>query len=143
MFGLTFKEGLALVAVVVVVAMVALFLWDARRRNLTPKQEVAALRADPRGTLEQLELKAGGLADTIRDAVVRGLKDAAAALPEATLHDAYFDVDDFLMDLGRLPASYSQTVLLNGAIKRGGSAQTVEYFTQPNGNVTKTKPASA
>lgn len=122
-----------MVVVGILVIVVVVFGWELHKKGV-------ATQAIP----QQVGLKAADIVDTIRDTVLKELqRHKLLTASSIALQDMYFDVDDFLMDLGRLPPTFTKTVLLDGAIKRNGSGETVEYFTQANGNVTKTRPAGA
>lgn len=77
---------------------------------------------------KQTELKAGGYVDELEDRVLAIMARADA---KRGMRAAYFDVDDFLADLGRLPTSYAPAVRLDGAIKRNGDSPGVDYVTDP------------
>lgn len=93
-------------------------------RNGTPKQALPG----------QVALKAEGMADSLADQILAAM---ARQNEKRQLKDAYFDRDELISDIARLPASYTRTVKLDGAIKREGSGEPLEYLTQVNGNVTK------
>lgn len=119
-----------MVAVGILIIIAVVFGWELHKKGV-------ATQAIP----QQVGLKAADIADTVHDYVLTELQRHGLLKSGVIgLQDMYFDVDDFLMDIGRLPPAFSKTVLLNGAIKRNGSGETVNYYTQPNGNVTKNPP---
>lgn len=92
---------------------------------------------------KQTGIKAGNMADALRDKIVAVMTEEAAKLAaKATLQDVYFDEANFMQDLGRLPPSFAQAVSLkpvNGEakIERDGTMPPLQYAVQANGNVTK------
>ena len=89
--------------------------------------------------LPQAALKGGDVLDAVQERVTAALAAWATAHP-ATLKAQYFDRDDFMQDIGRLPVAYVQGVRLDGAVVRGGDPPGVDYYLQPNGNVTTSAP---
>jgi hypothetical protein len=117
-------------ALFIVVILAAIFAYKLHKTG-TPNKEL----------LPQTQLKASDLFDDLRDRVLKIIvEESTKAYNNAALKDSYFDTDDFLMDLGRLPTTYTKAILLNGAIKRNGTGESVEYFVQTNGNVTRHRP---
>jgi len=112
---------------------------------------------------KQVELKGEALVDTARDklvafliaelpklppsvlqnSVVAAIKaEAERASANMTLKDAYFDRDELVADITRMPATFNATVYLDDVLKHEGTGQEIRYYTQPKVpfNVTKTKP---
>lgn len=84
----------------------------------------------------QTALKAGDLADALRDKVVAIVAEESTKLAaQVTLRTQYFDRDDLLSDCGRLPVGFAQSVTLDGKVVRNGDAPAVAFLTQPNGNI--------
>lgn len=127
-FDLSFIVALAAFAVAIAAA---LFAFSLHRKGV-PRDQIPG----------QVALKAGDLADSVRDAVVSALKEVAAKADQHTLRAAYFDRDDAVADIARLPASYTKMVTIDGAIVRAGDAPGTDYFTHPNGNVSTKAPAA-
>lgn len=132
-----FDPTFILVCIALAVAVAALaFAWNLHRKGVANDQLAA-----------QVGLKAGDVFDAGRDRVVTWLHEELAKLAaKATLKDRYFDVDDFLADIGRLPVSYEPTITLTTtdsveSMKRPGSNQVMRYYVQPgSGNVTTSRP---
>lgn len=84
----------------------------------------------------QVGLKAATMADDIEERLMAALAKWAAAHP-ATLNAQYFDRDDLMANIGRLPASFTQAIRLDGAVIRNGDSPGVDYKTMPNGNIVR------
>lgn len=114
------------VGALVAVAAFGLAYWLHRRG-------VAKADLVPQGVL-----KVATVADALQDRIVAVVHAEMAKLAErATLRSAYFDKDDFLQDVGRLPANYVQAITLNGDLVRNGDLPAAGYVLQPNGNVVR------
>lgn len=110
-------------ALVVAIAVIAALAYKLHRAGVS--------NADLPG---QVGLKAQGMADALADQILAAM---AKQNEQRGLKDAYFDRDELISDLARLPQSYTRTVKLDAAIKREGVGEPVEYLTQPNGNVAR------
>lgn len=121
MFGME-NSTVLIIGIAIVAAAAVAYVAYARKKGAT--------------TADQIRLKVADDADAFRDRVVRALKEYADAHPP-TLKDHYFDADDFLMDVGRLPDAFPSAVTLNDAVKRNGSQPALKYITAENGNVNK------
>lgn len=119
-------NSILMLVLLLAIIVLAMFVFNLYRRGVPREQLV-----------EQTVLKGSDLLDTAIERAVSSAKQYVASLPEAKLKSAYFDSDDLLMDLGRLPPSYTQAVRLDGVIKRNGDAPGVDYYLHSNGNVNE------
>lgn len=128
MFGLEIST-LVFLAIATVVVVGGIYYANVRRKSKGPV------------TAQQIRLKIEDDADALREKITEGIRAWAAAQPEPTLKDHYFDSDDFLMDVGRLPATFPSAVTLDGAVKRNGS-NPAQAFTkdEATGNVRRSTP---
>lgn len=116
-------EVVLLAAVVVFAAMAGLFAWKLHRAGV-PNDQLG----------RQVALKGGNLLDAVEERMAAALK-AWADSHQATMNAAYFDRDDFMQQIGRLPPSYTQAIRLDAAVVRNGASPGVDYATQTNGNI--------
>lgn len=122
LFDPTFILTLILLAAVVVIAV---FVWKLHQQGV-PNNQLA----------RQTQLKGADLLDQMQERMTAALHDWAEAHP-ASMGSAYFDRDDFMQQIGRLPATHKQAISLDGAIVRNGDLPPLAYVTQANGNVSK------
>lgn len=115
--------------VVVAVIAAAAFAWKLHRAGVSNQ----ALPG-------QVALRSADFADELRDRIVKIMAEEAAKLAAAaTLKNAYFDAQDFVADVGRLPPSYARAVTLDGKLVRNGDLPADTYATEAGtGNVKRT-----
>ena len=107
------------------VVVIAVFVWRLHQKGV-PNAQLAP----------QTMLKAGGIADLVQESVIAAMHKFAEANP-ASMSAAYFDRDDFMQQIGRLPATFKQGITLDGAVVRNGDVPPMAYITAANGNVSR------
>lgn len=122
------------ILVLIAVALAGAALVVSLVRKGVPRDQLAG----------QALIRAGDIADAGRDKVIAWLRaELEAQARKATLRSVYFDADDFLADLGRLPAGFEPSVYLDDGLKRSGTgSERVDYWTNKAGNVGREKPTS-
>lgn len=118
---------------ILIVVVLCVLVWRLHAKGVPNAQLVG-----------QARLQIDDIIDDIDERVVAALKRMAEKAPPPSLKDAYYDKENFDRDVGRVleAGDHGKMVRLDGAVKIDGDSPAIEYYTQANGNITKTAPTA-